>query len=339
MRARTIPALLLLAASVASFGFWVAEDWTTPGPLAETKTIVLPRGSGTLEIAHQLGDEGVVAHPWLFLLGAAGTGAILSLRAGEYEIPAASTPAAVAQLLASGKVVQHKLTIPEGLTSAEIVAILNGTPALEGAITHRPAEGTLLPETYFYVLGDQRQGIIDRMRAAQAKAVDELWASRAKDLPFEDPEDALTLASIVEKETGRDDERAHIASVFLNRIRLGMPLQADPTVIYAITKGEKPLDRPLGHADLATESPYNTYLVKGLPPTPIANPGLAAIKAALRPMKTDDLYFVADGTGKHVFSKTLAEHNQHVTELRRLQGQGSQTPSPTPAAPPSAAPR
>jgi UPF0755 protein len=327
MTARTIPVVLLVLAALAGLGYWVARDWTTPGPLAETKTIVLPRRASTVEIAQRLGDEGVVAHPWLFLLGAAGSFDILSLKAGEYEIPAASTPAAVADLLTSGKVVQHRLTIPEGLTSAEIVATLNGVAGLEGAIARRPGEGTLLPETYFYALGDQRQSILDRMRVAQAKAVDELWAGRAKDLPFDDPEEALSLASIVEKETGRDDERAHVAGVFLNRMRLGMPLQADPTVIYAITKGEKSLDRPLVHDDLSVESPYNTYLVKGLPPTPIANPGLAAIKATLRPMKTDDLYFVADGTGKHVFAKTLAEHNQHVTELRRLQ-QNQGTPKP-----------
>src|SRR5581483_8049150 len=292
MRARTVPALLVLIAAIAGFGFWDWLDWNTPGPLAENKTIVLPRGAGTTEIARRLGEEGVLAHPWLFVAGAAATGDFLSLRAGEYEVQARSTPAAVAHLLSSGRTVQHRLTIPEGLTTAEIVAILNGTPGLEGSITRRPAEGRLLPETYFYALGDPRQGVLERMRNAQAKAVDELWAARAKDLPFEDPDEALVLASIVEKETGRDDERAHVAGVFLNRLRLGMRLQADPTVIYAITKGERTLDRPLGHDDLGIESPYNTYLVQGLPPTPIANPGLASIRAALRPLKTDDLYFV-----------------------------------------------
>jgi peptidoglycan lytic transglycosylase G len=329
MRLRAFFFFLIIAAAIAGFGFLVASDWKTPGPLAQSKTIVLPRGSGTLEIAQRLGDEGVVAHPWLFLAGAAGTGTVLSFKAGEYEIPAGSTPEAVAALLASGRVVQHHLTIPEGLTSAEIVAVLDATPGLEGAIAHPPAEGALLPETYFYALGDTRQSLLERMRTAQAKLVDELWASRAKDLPFRDPEEALTLASIVEKETGRDDERAHVAGVFLNRLRLGMPLQADPTVIYAITKGERALERPLDHDDLGVESPYNTYLVKGLPPTPIANPGLAAIKATLHPMKTDDIYFVADGTGRHVFARTLAEHNQHVTELRRLQSQGTK-PAPPP---------
>ena len=329
MRARVFLFLLLLTAAVAVLGLWVAEDWKTPGPLAEAKTIVLPRGAGTLEIARRLGAEGVVAHPWLFLAGTAASGDILGLKAGEYQIQAASTPAAVAGLLASGKVVQHRLTIPEGLTSAEIVAMLNTAAGLEGTITRPPAEGTLLPETYFYALGDSRQSVLERMRGAQAKAVDALWADRAKALPFKDPEEALTLASIVEKETGRDDERAHVAGVFLNRLRLGMPLQADPTVIYAITKGEKTLDRALGHDDLGIESPYNTYLVKGLPPTPIANPGLASIKATLRPLKTDDLYFVADGSGRHVFAKTLGEHNQHVTELRRLQSQGIAKPVAT----------
>lgn len=330
MRARALLVLLLAVAALAAFGYAVATDWKTPGPLAETKTVVLPRGAGTLEIARHLGDEGVVAHPWLFLAGAAGTLRILNLKAGEYEIPAGSTPAAVATLLESGKVVQHRLTVPEGLTSADIIAILNAAPALEGTIARLPAEGTLLPETYFYVLGESRQSILDRMRSAQAKAVDELWARRAKELPFRDPEDALTLASIVEKETGRDDERAHVAGVFINRLRLGMPLQADPTVIYAITRGARPLDRPLGHDDLSIESPYNTYLVKGLPPTPIANPGLASIKATLEPQSTKDIYFVADGTGKHVFAQTLAEHNQHVTDLRHLQSQGSSRPTPTP---------
>jgi len=244
----------------------------------------------------------------------------------------------VAGLLASGKTVRHRLTIPEGLTSAEIVAIVNDTPELEGGPEPVPSEGSLLPETYFFSLGDKRAAAVERMQRAFSKTLAELWAERASDLPFTGPEDAVTLASIVEKETGREEERPRIAGVYINRLRLGMRLQADPTVIYALTHGRGPLDRPVGHDDLSVESPYNTYLVKGLPPTPIANPGFAALKAVLHPLKVDDLYFVADGAGKHVFAKTLAEQNQHVADLRRAQSQAvvpASSSQPTPPPPPT----
>lgn len=335
-RARLVPALLLLAASVASFALWAWRDWTTPGPLPEKRTIVLARGSGAVEIARALGAEGVLAHPWLFLLGAEITGDVHRLKAGEYEFDAAMTPEGVAQLLASGKTVRHRLTIPEGLTSAEIVAIVNGIPELDGGPETAPPEGSLLPETYFFSLGDKRSAVIERIQRAFSRTMTELWAERGSDLPFAKPEDAVTLASIVEKETGRDEERPRVAGVYVNRMRLGMRLQADPTVIYALTRGQRPLDRALGHDDLGVDSPYNTYLVKGLPPTPIANPGLAALKAVLHPLRGDDLYFVADGTGKHVFAKTLAEQNQHVADLRRVQSQAavpaaSSQPTPPPA--------
>ncbi|MGH7124307.1 MAG: endolytic transglycosylase MltG [Stellaceae bacterium] len=333
--ARVVPALLLLAASVGSFALWSWRDWTSPGPLPEKRTVVLPRGSGAVDIARTLGAEGVLAHPVLFLLDAEVTGDTHRLKAGEYEFDAAITPEGVAELLASGKTVRHRLTIPEGLTSAEIIAIVNGIPELEGGPEAVPPEGSLMPETYFFSLGDKRSAMVERMERAFTRTVAELWAERGADLPFAKPQDAVTLASIVEKETGRDEERPHVAGVYVNRIRLGMRLQADPTVIYALTHGQRPLDRPLGHDDLSVDSPYNTYLVKGLPPTPIANPGLAALKAALHPLKVDDLYFVADGTGKHVFAKTLAEQNQHVADLRRAQSQAavpaSVPQSPTPA--------
>jgi UPF0755 protein len=334
--ARLVPALMLLAASVGSFALWTWRDWTTPGPLSEKRIIVLPRGSGAVDIARTLGAEGVLAHPTLFLLDAEVTGAVHRLKAGEYEFEAAITPEGVAELLASGKTVRHRLTIAEGLTSAEIVAIVNGILELEGGPEPVPSEGSLMPETYFFSLGDKRSAMVERMHRSFARTVAELWAERGADLPFAKPEDAVTLASIVEKETGRDEERPHVAGVYVNRMRLGMRLQADPTVIYAITRGKGPLDRPLGHDDLSIDSPYNTYAVKGLPPTPIANPGLAALKAVLHPLKMDDLYFVADGTGRHVFAKTLAEQNQHINDLRRAQSQAatptslpSSTPAPT----------
>ncbi|HTZ78732.1 MAG TPA: endolytic transglycosylase MltG [Stellaceae bacterium] len=338
-RARLVPAVFLLAASIASFALSVWRDWTSPGPLPESTVLVLPKGGGLVSITLALQRGGIISHSWVFLLGAEVSGKASHLRAGEFEFPAAITPSEVAELLASGKMVQHRLTIPEGLTSEEIVALVNGEPALDGSIAKVPPEGSLLPQTYFFLLGDRRSALIERMERSMAVAVAENWNKRNSNLPLANSRDAVILASIVEKETAREDERAHIAGVFLNRLRLGIRLQADPTVVYALTQGKGPLDRPLTHEDLSVDSPYNTYIVKGLPPGPIANPGLAALRAVLHPMASEDLYFVAigDGSGRHVFAKTLAEHNDHVADLRRAQSQAA-TPAPPAGAPGHAAP-
>jgi UPF0755 protein len=217
--------------------------------------------------------------------------------------------------------VQRRVTIAEGLSNREIVAVLEATPALAGPLpeaTTLGAQGQLLPETYFFALGDQRSEILNRMRQAMSATIEELWPSRDEGLPFASPQEAVVLASIVEKETGLDSERPRIAAVFINRLRKGMPLQSDPTVIFALTKGLEPLGRALTTADLRAESEFNTYVVAGLPPAPISNPGRAALEAVLHPATTEELYFVADGTGGHVFARTLAEHAKNVAAWRKI---------------------
>jgi UPF0755 protein len=263
----------------------------------------------------------VVGDRRLFRLFALASDRARALKAGEYEFPPRASYAEVLAQLGAGRTLTRFLTVPEGLTAVEVAALVNAAAAMQGAPSASPPEGSLLPETYDYRWGDNRAAMLQRMQAAMQATLAELWPRRAADVPLASPQEALILASIVEKETGIAAERRRVAGVFANRLRLGMPLQADPTVVYALTGGQAPLGRALTRADWQVDSPYNTYRIRGLPPGPIANPGRAAIEAALNPEPHDYLYFVADGSGGHAFARSLAEHNRNVARWRAVRGE------------------
>ena len=316
---------LLLLAGLAAAGGYGVYAYLKPGPLAEQKLVLIDRGMGVSAIAGRLEKEGVISNAFLFKGAAYLTPMGNSLKAGEYEFAARVPAGEVMRMLHDGDVYDRKITIREGLTSWEVVQLINADEELQGdPVTEIPPEGSLLPETYSFITGETKQDKIDEMRAAMTKALDELWEKRSADLPVQTKEEALALASIIEKETGKPEERRRVAGVFVNRLKRGIPLQTDPSVIYAITKGKHkndgkgPLGRRLLKKDLEIDSPYNTYKYPGLPPGPIANPGRASIEAALNPEENDYIYFVADGTGGHIFAKTLAEHNKNVQEWRKI---------------------
>ena len=311
--------LVFLGVVFTAVSVWAYAQFVRPGPLAAPKTVIISRGAGLDDIAAQLAAAGVLPDPLVFRVAAWLLGRDKSLRAGEYLFAARISPRQAVALLQSGKTVVRRLTVAEGLTTAQVLAQLNRTEGLEGDLRSSPGEGTLLPETYHFSYGERRDAMVTRMRAAMDETLARLWDSRAPGLPLKSPREALILASIVEKETALPEERSRIAAVFLNRLGKGMRLQSDPTVAYALTGGLGPLDRPLSRADLKTPSPFNTYLIDGLPPGPVCNPGRAAMAAVLNPVATEDFYFVADGTGGHVFARTLGEHNRNVVRWRKFQ--------------------
>lgn len=315
---RLVATLVFLGVATMAGRLAFQSYLNAPGPAPESIVVVLAKGAGTQEIGDQLAKSGVIAQPllWPVMVKLSGRQA---LKAGEYEFPAGASLAVILDMMRKGQVVVHKLTVAEGLTVMQIEGILREASGAAGKLDQTPAEGSLLPSTYFYTYGQERQGLVGRMQKGMIDALDEAWARRDPSVPLASKAEAVILASVVERETGIAEERPHVAAVFENRLKLHMRLQSDPTVIYVLSNGLGVLDRPLTHADLATPSPYNTYASDGLPPAPICNPGKASLLAVLHPLPSDDLYFVADGSGGHAFAKNLAEHNQNVTKLRKLE--------------------
>jgi len=317
--------LLLLLMLVAGGSALMLHNWmNAPGPLARSKNVVIPKGENTHEIAARLERGGVVSNRWLFtagywltrIAGWTDSGRPVSLKAGDYQIPQAASVRQVIDIIVDGKTISYRVTIPEGLTSHQIVERLKADANLSGEIDEVPQEGWLLPDTFVVQRGAQRQTIIDNMRAEARKFAEKMWAQRRKDLPFKTWEEVVVLASIVEKETGRNDERERVAAVFINRLKKNMRLDSDPTIRYGIDLGKTVWGQPILMSEKMQKTAHNTYQINGLPPTPICNPGKAAIEAVLNPAETKDLYFVADGKGGHVFAETLKEHNANVAKWR-----------------------
>jgi UPF0755 protein len=308
--------LVVVSVAVGGALYLGKQRFETPGPLAEDKVVNIPRGLGIRDIADLLQREGVIDQPWVFIGGVLVLKARGDLKHGEYQFTKNASLADVVTTIVENKVVQHQLTIPEGLTSEQIVGKLLENDALTGQIKEIPREGTLLPETYKFTRGMQREQIIQRMQQAHRRLLQDLWEHRNPDIPIKTPEQLVTLASIVEKETGKAEERSRVASVFVNRLNHKMKLQSDPTIIYGLIGGKGSLGRPIMKSEIEQPTPYNTYVIDGLPPGPIANPGRASLEAAANPARTKDLYFVADGTGGHVFSENYDQHQKNVVRLR-----------------------
>ncbi len=312
--------LLFLTVGGGLVAWYGQLKYAAPGPLLAEKNVFIPRGQGSRDIADLLERQGVVDNWLLFMVAQQLAHRGQPLKAGEYIFKPGVSLEKVLDALADGRVIQHQITIPEGLTTQQIVARLMDSDLLTGT-PRMPLEGTLLPETYNIVRGTSRDEVLKRMASDQQKLVRDLWAKRASDLPLKTPQEMVVLASIVEKETGKPDERPKVAAVFINRLARKMRLQSDPTIIYGIAGGKGVLGRPISRADITNPTPYNTYAIDGLPPGPIGNPGRDSLAAVANPAKTKDLYFVADGTGGHVFSETLEQHNRNVARWREIEAE------------------
>jgi UPF0755 protein len=343
-----ITLLIILMIGAGGAYYYGRQMLETPGPLQEDKVVNIPARAGKRDIADTLQREGVInVNPWLFIGGVFALKASSDLKPGEYSFQKNASLRDVIGTIVEGKVVQHSVTIPEGLTSEQIVTRLTDNDIFAGSVREIPREGTLLPETYKFPRGTTRDQVIQRMQQTQKRVLAEIWERRNPDVPIRSPEQLVVLASIVEKETGKADERSRVAAVFVNRLRQKIKLQSDPTIIYGLVGGKGTLGRPIKRSEIQQPSPYNTYVVDGLPPGPIANPGRASLEAAANPARTRDLFFVADGTGGHAFTETYDQHQKNVAKLRTIEKQiqndtveppDDAAAAPAPAGTPAAAP-
>src|SRR5437868_8021952 len=316
----TILIILMIGAGTAYY--YGRQLLEAPGPLQEDKIVNIPARAGKRDIADVLSREGVInVNPWVFIGSVFALKASSDLKPGEYSFQKNASLRDVIATIVEGKVVQHAVTIPEGLTSEQIVGRLTDNDIFAGSVRDVPREGTLLPETYKFPRGTPREQVVQRMQQTQKRVLAEIWERRNPDVPIKSPEALVTLASIVEKETGKADERSRVAAVFVNRLRQKIKLQSDPTIIYGLVGGKGTLGRPIKRSEIAQPSPYNTYVIEGLPPGPISNPGRASLEATANPARTRDLFFVADGTGGHTFTETYDAHQKNVAKLRAMEKQ------------------
>ena len=315
--------ILLIAMIGVGAGYYYGKQiLEAPGPLQDEKIVNIPSRAGKRDIADVLTKEGVIdVNSWVFIGGVLALKASSDLKPGEYAFQKNASLRDVIATIVEGKVVQHAVTIPEGLTSEQIVARLSDNDIFSGSVQEIPREGTLLPETYKFPRGTTREQVVQRMQQAQKRTLAEIWERRSQDVPVKTPEQLVTLASIVEKETGKADERSRVAAVFQNRLRQKIKLQSDPTIIYGLVGGKGTLGRPIKRSEITQPSPYNTYVIEGLPPGPISNPGRASLEATANPARTRDLYFVADGSGGHAFTETYDQHLKNVARLRAMEKQ------------------
>ena len=315
--------LTLALVAVGGAAFYGLRTYDAAGPLPESREVVVPRG-GLREVAASLQQDGVIRAPWQFEAAALLTRSQGSVKAAELEFPAGASLRQVLAIVRAGKPVQHKLTIAEGLTSKQVAGLVERDAAFEGNTPPIP-EGSVLPETYAYERGTTRSALLGRATRAMDRALEAAWSARAPDLPLGTPREAMVLASIVERETAKVEERPMVAAVYLNRLRRGMRLQSDPTVVYGVSDGLGVLDHGLTRAELDAANPYNTYRNAGLPPGPICMPSVSSLQAVTRPAETDNLFFVADGTGGHAFARTEQEHSRNVARWRATERQRART--------------